>query len=197
MFLGLPPGGITLPDVHLAPPTATAAGGARPPSSLTAHKEAPSPPAPSAGAALSAAAGLPVSQVPPGSSSSSFTFTMANNSSSKHFRYKWPDHPHLRFYPSVGHLHAGQVREVTVTFVASAPVRLDGQDIKLALSQITYKVCSLVLVWLPEQREAARAGQRNAEGGARTGPSMFATMDMNMRIPSAPSSTLADLCWPW
>lgn len=143
MFLGLPPGGcITLPDVHLAPSPVTPAAGQRPPSSQVQHKDTAGQAAASAGAALSAAAGLPVSQIPPGSSTSSLTFTMANNSSSKHFRYKWPDHPQVKFYPSVGHLHAGQTRDVVVTFVASAPVRLDNQDIKLAVSQITYKVCS-------------------------------------------------------
>jgi hypothetical protein len=147
LFLGLPAGGITLPDVHLAPPAPSGGssggggGSQRPPSSLAQHKEPAShAAAASAGAALSAAAGLPAAQIPPGSSSSSFTFSMVNNSSNKHFRYKWPDHPHLKFYPSVGHLHAGQSRAVTVTFVASVPVRLDNQDIKVALSQITYKV---------------------------------------------------------
>lgn len=140
MLLGLPPGGcITLPDVHLAAPPP---GNQRPSSSMASQRHEPSAHAAAAatGQALSAAAGLPVSQVPPGSSTSTVTFTIANYSSSKHFRYKWPDHPQLRFYPSVGHLHAGQAREVNVTFVASAPVRLDNQDIKLALSQITYKV---------------------------------------------------------
>lgn len=139
LFLGLPSGGINLPDVHLAPRPLTPGGAQRPPSSLAPTKDTSSHAA-ATSSALSAAAGLPVPQAPPGSGSSSFTFTMANNSSNKHFRYKWPEHPQLRFYPSVGHLHAGQVREVTVTFVASAPVRLDNQDVKVALSQITYKV---------------------------------------------------------
>lgn len=140
LLLGLPQGGcITLPDVHLAPPAALG-GSQRPPSSQMAQKDALAQTAAAAGAALSAAAGLPPPQVPPGHGSSSFSFTMANNSSSKHFRYKWPDHPHLKFYPSVGHLHAGQAREVVVTFVAAAPVKVDNQDIKVALSQITYKV---------------------------------------------------------
>jgi hypothetical protein len=140
LFLGLPAGGITLPDVHLAPPPASGVGTQRPTSSLAQHKEPGSQTAASAATALSAAAGLPVAHVPAGSSSSTFTFTIANNSSNKHFRYKWPEHPQLRFYPSVGHLHAGQSRDVTVTFVASSPVKLDNQDIKVALSQITYKV---------------------------------------------------------
>lgn len=138
LFLGLPSGGINLPDVHLGPRPLTPGGAPRPPSSLAPTKDTSSHAAATA-SAMSAAAGLPVPQVPPGSGSSSYMFTMANNSSNKHFRYKWPEHPQLRFYPSVGHLHAGQTREVTVTFVASAPVKLD-QDIKVALSQITYKV---------------------------------------------------------
>jgi hypothetical protein len=138
LFIGLPAGGsLTLPDVHLSQQPAAATGGERPPSSVVGQEDAAS----QAGPALSAAAGLPVSQVPPGSSSSSaVTFTIANNSSSKHFRYKWPDHPQLKFYPSMGHLHAGQAREITVMFVASGPVRLDSQEIKMAISQITYKV---------------------------------------------------------
>jgi hypothetical protein len=154
LFLGLPAGGITLPDVHLAPPPASGGGTQRPPSSMAQHKEPGSQTAASAATALSAAAGLPVSHVPAGSSSSSFTFTMANNSSNKHFRYKWPEHPQLKFYPSVGHLHAGQSRDVTVTFVASAPVKLDNQDIKVALSQITYKVrCDVHTGCAPHSKE--------------------------------------------
>ena len=69
----------------------------------------------------------------------SLTFTLVNHSVSRHYRFKWPEHPLLSFSPGVGHLHAGAAKAVKVTFTALAPVRIDGQDLKLALSQITYK----------------------------------------------------------
>jgi hypothetical protein len=85
-----------------------------------------------AGAAAAAAA----------ASTSSYTFSLVNNSSSRHYRFKWPEHPQLKFTPSVGHLHARASKDITVVFSAAAPVKLDGQDIKMAVSQISYKVSS-------------------------------------------------------
>jgi len=71
---------------------------------------------------------------------STFKLTLMNTSSSKHFKFKWPEHPQLKFSPSAGHLHAGGVKNVTVTFASAVPLKLDRQEIKLAVSQITYKV---------------------------------------------------------
>jgi hypothetical protein len=128
---GLP--SLVLPDVLLPAAPVPAAAGARPPSRTSAtstaalvlqqQPQAPVAPAP-------AAQGVP---------SSTWTFTIANRSSNRHYRFKWPEHPCLRFSPGVGHLHAGTAKAVTVTFSTTMPVKLDGQDLKLALSQITYK----------------------------------------------------------
>jgi hypothetical protein len=156
-----PAASLTLPDVCLSP-----AGGP-----VTAL---PSVPRPTATRLSMTDVAAPAAGSPGSLAVSSFTFSLANNSSSKHFRqgamaglawpgvggwllarllaspvlpwrtlprrFKWPEHPQLRFSPAVGHLHAGCSKEVAVTFAAAAPVRLEGQDIRLALSQITYKV---------------------------------------------------------
>lgn len=61
----------------------------------------------------------------------SHIITLVNHTDAKHFRFKWPDHPQLKFVPAIGHLHAGKSKEVTVTFSSTAPVKLDGQDVKM------------------------------------------------------------------
>jgi hypothetical protein len=117
---------LTLPDVYLVSAPVTPAGGTR--NMRMSQTDTAQP----AGTATAAAA-----------STSSYTFSLVNNSSSKHFRFKWPEHPQLKFKPSFGHLHAGASKDIAVVFSAAAPVKLDGQDIKLAVSQISYKVTRL------------------------------------------------------
>jgi hypothetical protein len=114
---------LSLPDVYLTSAPVTPASGTR--NARVSQTDTAQP------AALAAAAVA---------SSSSYTFSLVNNSSSRHFRFKWPEHPQLKFAPSVGHLHAGASKDITVVFSAAAPVKLDGQDIKMAVSQISYKV---------------------------------------------------------
>lgn len=54
-------------------------------------------------------------------------------------RFKWPDHPQVKFSPAVGHLLAGSSKRITATFLSAAPVRLEGQELKLQVTQIQYK----------------------------------------------------------
>lgn len=139
MFTGLPEDSLNvlrLPDAFLVPATVNPPTGSRPASRLSQQDIAlPNGSVVTAAAAAAAAA----SQAPAGNSS--YTFGLMNVSSNKHFRFKWPEHSQLKFSPSVGHIHAGQSKSINVTFAANTPVKLDGQDIKLAISQITYKVC--------------------------------------------------------
>lgn len=125
-FAGLPSdtlGVLNLPDVYLVSAPVTPASGTR--NARMSQTDAAQP----AGSAAAAAA-----------STSSYTFSLVNNSSTRHFRFKWPEHPQLKFTPSVGHLHAGASKDITVVLSAAVPVKLDGQDIKMAVSQISYKV---------------------------------------------------------
>ena len=54
-------------------------------------------------------------------------------------RFKWPDHPQLKFSPAVGHLLPGAAKRVTVAFAAAAPLRLEGQELKLQVVQVQQK----------------------------------------------------------
>jgi len=57
----------------------------------------------------------------------------------RHRRFKWPDHPTLKFSPAVGHLHPNASKRITATFHSAAPLRLDGQELKLQVAQIQCK----------------------------------------------------------
>lgn len=119
---------LALPDVVLLP--ASAAGGSPAPANSSMHRPDAPLLGPAAGAAAAAA---------PGTGNSSHVLTLVNSSASRHYRFKWPDSPHLKFSPSVGHLHAGACKRVSVAFATAAPLKLDGHEVKLALSQISYK----------------------------------------------------------
>jgi hypothetical protein len=54
-------------------------------------------------------------------------------------RFKWPENPHVKFSPAVGHLLAGATKRVTATFLSAAPLKLDGQELRLQVAQIQYK----------------------------------------------------------
>jgi hypothetical protein len=54
-------------------------------------------------------------------------------------RFKFPDHPQLKFSPAVGHIPSGGSKRVTATFLSAAPVRLAGQDLKIQTVQIHHK----------------------------------------------------------
>ncbi len=70
----------------------------------------------------------------------SIAFVVRNSSASKTFRFKWPTTiAGLTFSPSIGHLPPGCSKDVTVTFCAAAPVKMQPQDVKMATVQIQYK----------------------------------------------------------
>eukprot|EP00878_Enallax_costatus_P042756 GHUV01050217.1.p1 GENE.GHUV01050217.1~~GHUV01050217.1.p1 ORF type:complete len:213 (+),score=80.54 GHUV01050217.1:425-1063(+) len=140
MFTGLPDDSLTvlaLPDALILPVPVTAPGSSRPQSRLS-QQDIALPGGSTITAAAAAAAAAAAQLVPTGVSS--YTFALVNESHNKHFRFKWAEHPQLKFSPSVGHIHAGRSKNITVTFTASTPTKLDGQEIKLAISQISYKV---------------------------------------------------------
>ena len=67
----------------------------------------------------------------------SIAFSLRNFSATKVFRFRWPAAvPNLTFSPAVGHLLPGSSKDVTVTFKADAPVKLQPQEVKLSLVQI-------------------------------------------------------------
>ena len=69
--------------------------------------------------------------------SRSVAFVLRNFSTSKAFRFRWPAAlPNLTFSPSVGHLLPGGSKDVTVTFKAGTPVKLQPQEAKVSLVQI-------------------------------------------------------------
>eukprot|EP00775_Hariotina_reticulata_P008964 gene8964-9139_t len=180
LFGGLPDNSLdtlVLPDVYLPP----SAQGSRPFSGKAkadiAMPNAGTGTGASPGAA--AAAGSHRPQVVAAATitaldSSSFQFTLVNNSTSRHFRFKWPEHPQLKFSPSTGHLHAGGVKSMTVTFASAVPLKLDSQEIKLAVSQITYKGEPVEWDDVLALSQVA-AGARAATGTARAAPGLPGT----------------------
>lgn len=54
-------------------------------------------------------------------------------------RFKWPEHPQIKFSPAVGHLLAGASKRITATFQSATPLKLEGQDLKLQVVQIQHK----------------------------------------------------------
>ncbi|KXZ49496.1 hypothetical protein GPECTOR_21g722 [Gonium pectorale] len=98
-------------------------------------------------------------------------FTLRNHSTTKNFRFRWPvpgapvnegggKHgkekdkdkdggisPYLTFSPAVGHLLAGSTKDITLTFSAAAPVKLQPQLVKLALAQINYPAAAQPVDW--------------------------------------------------
>ena len=67
----------------------------------------------------------------------SIAFSLRNFSAAKSFRFRWPAVvPNLVFSPAVGHILPGTSKDITVTFKADAPVKLQPQEVKLSLVQI-------------------------------------------------------------
>lgn len=74
-------------------------------------------------------------------------FSLRNHNMEKMFRFKWPAAPNLTFSPAIGHLLPGSSKDITVTFLADVPVKLNPQEVKLALMQITHKEGVAVQDW--------------------------------------------------
>ncbi|EFJ42226.1 hypothetical protein VOLCADRAFT_67248 [Volvox carteri f. nagariensis] len=80
-------------------------------------------------------------------------FALRNHSAVKNFRFRWPapgapsSNPHLTVSPAVGHLLAGSSKDITLTFSAAAPVKLQPHDIKVALMQINHAAGTQPVDW--------------------------------------------------
>lgn len=69
----------------------------------------------------------------------SLSFTMTNHSRTECVRFQWPEHANLKFSPSVGHIHAGLHKDMTVTFKTDKPVVLNEEVIHCQVSKITFQ----------------------------------------------------------
>ncbi|KAG2469946.1 HYDIN protein, partial [Polypterus senegalus] len=68
------------------------------------------------------------------------TFTMTNRTSADTIRFEWPaDINQLKFFPQMGHVHAGCSKNVTVTFKSENPVSFSSQTVKCKISKITFQ----------------------------------------------------------
>lgn len=66
-------------------------------------------------------------------------FSLRNHSGAKNFRFRWPtNHPTLSFSPATGHLLAGATKDITLTFKPAGPVKLAGEPLKMAMTQINH-----------------------------------------------------------
>ncbi|XP_025115052.1 hydrocephalus-inducing protein-like isoform X4 [Pomacea canaliculata] len=67
------------------------------------------------------------------------SLTMTNHSKTDCIRFSWPDHPHLRFCPQVGHLHAGCSKDVSVTFCTNTPKTMVEEVVAARVVKITFE----------------------------------------------------------
>ncbi len=63
---------------------------------------------------------------------------MTNHSKTDSVRFVWPDHPQLKFSPTIGHLHPGRTKDMTVTFKADAPKTLKEHEVPCKVTKITF-----------------------------------------------------------
>ncbi|XP_033625714.1 hydrocephalus-inducing protein homolog [Asterias rubens] len=66
------------------------------------------------------------------------TFTMTNHNATDTVRFQWPEHPQLKFCPSVGHLHGGLAKDIAVTFKTDSAVGLQDTVINCKVCKITF-----------------------------------------------------------
>ena len=64
--------------------------------------------------------------------------TIQNQDDNKSIKFIWPDHPSLMFSPKVGHLHPGCSKDIKITLCSSSPVKLDGEKVTCAISEVSY-----------------------------------------------------------
>ncbi len=53
-------------------------------------------------------------------------------------RFEWPAVPNLTISPSIGHISAGSVKDITVTFRSSAPAQLKAQAVVMKGTELRY-----------------------------------------------------------
>ncbi|KAG2470211.1 HYDIN protein, partial [Polypterus senegalus] len=68
------------------------------------------------------------------------TFTMTNRSNADSMRFEWlSDIPQLKFFPQIGHVHAGCTKNVTITFHSDQPITLSAQIVKCKVTKIVFQ----------------------------------------------------------
>lgn len=64
--------------------------------------------------------------------------SISNHSKTDYVRFQWPDHPQLKFAPTVGHLHPGVTKDMTVTFKFDQPKQLTESPVSCKVTKITF-----------------------------------------------------------
>ncbi|XP_068027028.1 hydrocephalus-inducing protein homolog [Melanerpes formicivorus] len=68
------------------------------------------------------------------------TFTIANRSRGQALRFQWLPEPPFHFCPQVGHLHAGCVKDITVTLRSEVEVTFKKHPVKCQVSRISFQL---------------------------------------------------------
>ena len=66
------------------------------------------------------------------------TFSLTNHSKTDSVRFVWPEHPQLKFSPTVGHIHPGRSKDLTVTFKTDTPKSLNEHEVLCKITKITF-----------------------------------------------------------
>uniref|UniRef100_H2XZ27 Hydin adenylate kinase-like domain-containing protein n=1 Tax=Ciona intestinalis TaxID=7719 RepID=H2XZ27_CIOIN len=66
------------------------------------------------------------------------SFMLTNHSQTDAVRFQWSEHDNVKFVPTVGHIHPGCSKDITVTFKADQPVELKKTIIKCSLVKINF-----------------------------------------------------------
>ena len=67
------------------------------------------------------------------------TFCLTNHSRTDSVRFVWPEHPQLRFSPTIGHIHPGHSKDLTVTFRSEAPRTLTEHEVPCKVTKVTFE----------------------------------------------------------
>jgi len=66
------------------------------------------------------------------------SLTMTNHSQSSAVKFVWPDDPHVKFSPRLGHLRADCSKDMTVTLNVDKPLTLSLHELKCRVVRIVY-----------------------------------------------------------
>ncbi|XP_053402100.1 hydrocephalus-inducing protein homolog isoform X11 [Mercenaria mercenaria] len=75
------------------------------------------------------------------------SFSMTNHSKTDAIRFQWPDHPQLKFSPTVGHLHTNSSKDFTVTFKSDQPKTLQESAVPCKVTKITFSKQGQMADW--------------------------------------------------
>ena len=73
-------------------------------------------------------------------------------------RFEWPAVPNLTISPSIGHISAGSVKDITVTFRSSAPAQLKAQAVVMKGTELRYPGGSAAVADWDNRRVEGAAG---------------------------------------